>query len=208
MSENEDQSYTVREVVGVFGSGDKLEAAVENLEAAGFRREDISVMASHEAVTKNLNHRFETVEQKEDDPRVPRAAFVAKSDLTMGKAAVIGVPLYIGATVGSLAVVASGGALALAIAAAAAGGLAGCGLGGLAAHAIAENHAKAIEEHVAAGGLLLWVQISDRAREAEAIGVLHASGGEHVHAHDIRRTWGVKDVPLHDWQPDPFLEKS
>ena len=208
MSENEDQSYAVREVVGVFGSGDKLEAAVEKLEAAGFTREDISVMASHEAVVKNLNHRFETIEQMEDDPRVPQVAFVAKSDLAMGKAAVISIPFYIGVTVGSLAVVASGGALALAIAAAAAGGLAGGGLGGLAAHVIGENHAKALEEHVAAGGLLLWVQISDRAREAEAIGVLHASGGEHVHAHDIRRTWGTKDVPLHDRQPDPFLENS
>ena len=61
MSENRDPSYSVREVVGVFGSSDKLEAAVENLEAAGFRREDISVMASREAVAENLNHRFESI---------------------------------------------------------------------------------------------------------------------------------------------------
>jgi hypothetical protein len=208
MSEKRDPTYAVREVVGVFGSGDKLEAAVKNLQAADFTREDISVMASRKAVIENLNHRFATIENMEDDPRIPRTAFLAKSDLTAGKAAVIGIPLYIGASVGSLAVVASGGALALAIAAAAAGGLAGGGLGGLAAHAIGENHAKALEEHVAAGGLLLWVGISDRAREAEAIGVLTASGGEHVHAHDIRRTWGEKDVPLHDWQPDPFLENG
>ena len=62
MSENRDPSYSVREVVGVFGSSDKLETAVENLEAAGFRREDISVMASREAVAENLNHRFESIE--------------------------------------------------------------------------------------------------------------------------------------------------
>jgi hypothetical protein len=54
MSENREPSYTVREVVAVFGSGDNLEPAVENLEAAGFGGEDISVMASHEAVVKNL----------------------------------------------------------------------------------------------------------------------------------------------------------
>lgn len=208
MSENRDPSYTVREVVAVFGSGDRLESAVENLEAAGFRREDISVMASSEAVAKHLNHRFETIQDMEDDPRVPQAAFIAKSDLAAGKAAVIGIPLYIGASVGSLAVVASGGALALAIAAAVAGGLAGGGLGGLAAHAIGGNHAEALEKQVAGGGLLLWVRVSDSAREDEAIGVLAASGGEHVHAHDIRRTWGAEDVPLHDWQPDPFLEND
>jgi hypothetical protein len=208
MSENGDPSYTVREVVGVFGSGDKLEAAVENLKASGVRREDISVMASHDAVVENFNHRFEAITRMEDDRRVPQAAFISKSDLTAGKAALISIPLYIGASVGSLAVVASGGALALAIAAAVAGGLTGGGLGGLAAHAIGVHHAEALEEHVAAGGLLLWVRISDRAREAETIGVLTESGGEDVHAHDIRRTWGAKDVPLHDWQPDPFLEKG
>jgi hypothetical protein len=208
MSEDRDPTYVVREVVGVFGSGDKLETACANLEAGGFRREEISVMASHEAVVENLDHRFETIKQLEDDPRVPRAAFIAKSDFTAGKAAAIGIPVYIGATVGSIAVVASGGALALAVAAAVAGGLTGGGLGGLAAHAIGEKHAEALQEHIAAGGLLLWVRISDQAREDEAIGVLTASGGEHVHAHDIRRTWGAEDVPLHDWQPDPLLENS
>ena len=208
MSERTDPSYTVREAVGVFGSGDKMEAAVERLETAGVRREDISVMASHAAVVDKLHHRFEAIERMEDDPRVPRSAFVPKDDFTAVKAAVISLPLYIGASVGSLAVVASGGALALAVAAACAAGLAGGGLGALAAHAIGVNHAKLLEKHVAAGGLLLWVRIDDRARETEVIAVLTASGGEHVHAHDIKRTWGVKDVPLQDWQPDLFLEKG
>ena len=39
------------------------------------------------------------------------------------------------------------------------------------AHAIGEKHAESLQEHIAAGGLLLWVRISDRAREADAIGV-------------------------------------
>jgi hypothetical protein len=204
----EDKSYVVREVVGVFGSGDQLEAAAAKLEAGGFRREDISVMASREAVAENLDHRFESVEKMEDDPRVPRAAFVAKDDLMAGKVAAVGIPLYIGATVGSLAVVASGGALALAVAAAVAGGMTGGGFGGLAAHAIGAKHAKAMQEHIAAGGLLLWVRTVDRAREDQAIRVLTANGGTHVHAHDIRRTWGTDDVPLHDWQPDPLLKSN
>jgi hypothetical protein len=205
---SEDRTYVVREVVGVFGSGETLESAVANLEAEGFRREDISVMASREAVAENLEHRFESIEKMEDDPRVPRAAFVAKSDLTAGEVAAVGIPFYIGATVGALAVVASGGALALAVAAAVAGGMTGGGLGGLAAHAIGEKHAKALQAHIAAGGLLLWVRTADRAHEDQAIGVLTASGGEHVHAHDIRRTWGAEDVPLHEWQPDPLLKSN
>jgi hypothetical protein len=208
MSDPLDSSFTVREAVGVFGSGDKLEAAVQRLETAGFGREDISVMASHAAVVDNLDHRFEAIEAMEDDPRVPRAAFVSKDDYTAGKVAAISIPLYIGASVGTLAVVASGGALALAVAAACGGGLAGSGLGALAAHAIGVNHAKGVEKHVAAGGLLLWVRIGDRTSETEAVAALTASGAEHVHVHDIKRIWGEKDVPLHDWQPDLFLEKD
>ena len=83
MSEDRDPN-TVREVVAVFGTGDQLEAAVTALEAGGFTREDISVMASRKAVVENLNHRFETITQMEDDPRVPQTAFVAKSDELVG----------------------------------------------------------------------------------------------------------------------------
>ena len=69
MSDPLDSSFTVREAVGVFGSGDKLEAAVQRLETAGFGREDISVMASHAAVVDNLDHRFEAIEAMEDEER-------------------------------------------------------------------------------------------------------------------------------------------
>ena len=165
MSEDRDPYTSYARSLRFLAAVTNWKLPVATLEAGGFTREDISVMASHEAVVENLNHRFETITQMEDDPRVPQTAFIAKSDLTAGKAAVIGIPFYIGATVGSLAVVASGGALALAIAAAVSGGLVGGGLGGLAAHAIGEKHAESLQEHIAAGGLLLWVRISDRARE-------------------------------------------
>ena len=201
-------NYSVREVVAIFHDSANMEAAIDALMQAGFRREQINVMASHKSVVEKLSHRFEPIEQMEDDPRVPQGVFVAKDDRVTAEAVVFGVPLYIGATVGGLAVVASGGGLALAIAAAAAGGLAGGGLGGIAAHAIGDHHAKAIEEHVKAGGLLLWARIDDQSQEMAAIDVMRANNGEHVHAHDITRTWDENDVPLHDFQPDPFLEKG
>lgn len=202
------QREETREVVGIFRDGEHLEMAVDRLEATGFLREQISVMASHDSVAAQLNNHFEPIEQMEDDPRIPQAAFISKGDRASGKAAVLGLPLYIGATAAGLAVVASGGALALAVAAAAAGGLAGAGLGGLAAHAIDEHHAKALDEHIASGGLLLWARIDDPSREPAAIEAMTTAGGEHVHAHDIARTWGEDDVPLHDFNPDPFLERD
>jgi hypothetical protein len=140
-----------------------LEAAVESLEAAGFRSEDISVMASHEAVVDNLNHRFEAIKYMEDDPefRGPHSSRKAISEQAKQPQSAYRFTL---ARQSALDVVASGGALALGIADAFAGGLTGGGLGVLEAHSIGVKHAQALEKHVADGGLLLWVRIADRAR--------------------------------------------
>ena len=62
-----------------------------------------------------------------------------------------------------------------------------------------------IQDNLEAGGILLWVRVGDSDEESKATKLLGESGGQDIHAHDITRTWGDKDVPLHDWQPDPFL---
>jgi len=206
MSEDKDPQYSVREVVAVFHNADGLENAIGKLEVSGFGRPDISVMASQTAIADKLGHHFKPIEAMEDDPRVPQAAFVRKEDLSEAKAAAIGLPLYLGAAGSALAVVASGGALALAIAAAAAGGLVGGGIGGVIANAIGDHHAKALQASLDAGGILLWVRINDPDHESKATSILSECGGQDVHTHDIKRTWGMQDVPLHDWQPDPFLK--
>ena len=59
---------------------------------------------------------------------------------------------------------------------------------------------------MAHGGLILWVQVADSATDERVQAVLRACGGTLVHTHTIDRPWGVADSPLHDLQPDPFLE--
>lgn len=205
MPQDQEPKYAVREVVAVFQNPNDLEAAIDNLAMAGFARHAISVMASHDTIVEKLGHHFEQVKTIEDDARVPSAYFVRKDDLAEAKAAAIGLPLYIGGTVGAIAVAATGGALALAAAAAAAGGLAGAGLGALFAKAIGDHHAKTIQSNLETGGILLWVRVDSEEEERKATQVLGEAGGQDVHTHDIERTWGEEDVPLHDWQPDPLL---
>jgi hypothetical protein len=205
MSQEQDSQYTVREVVAVFQNSDDLEAAIDKLASSGFARQNISVMAGHDVIADKLGHHFKQVKEIEDDAKVPEAYFVRDEEVSEAQAAAIGLPMYIGGAGGALAVAASGGALALAIAAATAGGLIGGGIGGVVAKALGDHHAKTIQSNLEAGGILLWVRVNDADEESKATQLLGESGGQDIHAHDIERTWGTKDVPLHDWQPDPLL---
>jgi hypothetical protein len=83
------------------------------------------------------------------------------------------------------AIVASGGAVGLAILGAAIAG----GVGGLVGAALArfidQSHAHHFQEQLDRGGLLLWVATHDKAHEDKATDILKRNGGGHVHVHDL-----------------------
>jgi len=210
MLEREDDPRKVREVVAVFHDAGALEAAVDDLARAGFAQTSLSIMAAAvaAAVAEKLGHRFEPIEDIEDDPNVPRRTFVGKADRSVEESAAIGLPLYVGAMAGAAAVVASGGAVAMALLAAAAGGTVGGGFGAVLARSIGKAEADRLEDNIQAGGILLWVAVSDAAAEARAIEVLKTAGGTHVHAHEIAQTWEGPEIPFTHWNPDPFLLRA
>lgn len=197
-------SYPSREAVGVFANPDALEAAVGELEVSGFPRAAISVLASDEKVRERVGRLYRTVGEIEDDRHAPQTGFVSKDSLEGGEAAAVGIPCYLGA-VAAVAFIASGGALAVTIAAAVAGGVGGAGLGALLARAISHHHRDHILAQLAQGGMVLWVNVGDAAAERRALQILTKAGGDDVHVHDIQREWTLKDQPLSDVQPDPFL---
>lgn len=197
---------SIREVVAVFHDAEKLEGAANALVEAGYPERRLSILGDKEAVAERLGHHFEPVSVMEDDPRVPQDTFVFRADREAAEAVAIGLPLYVGAMGGALAVVASGGALAMALLAAAAGGAVGGGLGGVIAAAIGKTHADRLEENLRAGGILLWVFLANAEEEAEVSEILTREGGTDVHAHDIERTWGDTESPFKNWNPDPFLD--
>lgn len=207
MSERNDTPRMVREVVAVFHDAGTLETAVDDLDKAGFAQTSISIMADANAVAEKLGHRFEPVEDMEDDPGVPRRTFVGKADCGVEESAAIGLPLYVGAMAGA-AVVASGGAAAMALLAAVAGGAVGGGFGAVLARSIGQAEAARLEDNIQAGGILLWVAVSDATAEAQAIAVLKTAGGTHVHAHEIAQTWERPEIPFSHWNPDPFLLRA
>jgi Heat induced stress protein YflT domain len=207
-SEQRKATYTAREVVGVFPGPDVLQEAVDELLTAGFNRAAISVLATDQAAQERLHRLYGTTDAAADDPKAPHAPYVFGDSRTEGKAAVIGVPFYIASLAGAAAVVASGGALAVALAAAAATGAAGAGLGALLVGTLSKQHSATVEEHLARGGLVAWVGVPDKAKEERALAVFRRCHAREVHVHAVTRTWGTEQRPLHDVQPDPFLEQA
>lgn len=72
---------TVREAVAVFATEKDLENAIDALLVSGFSRADISLLASETAVEEKLGHRYRKVEELEDDPQAPRAAYISRESL-------------------------------------------------------------------------------------------------------------------------------
>ncbi|MAZ04410.1 MAG: hypothetical protein CMN56_14855 [Sneathiella sp.] len=203
--DKDNETYTVREVVGRFDDTTQFEDAIESVEKSGTDRAAINMMASHDAVKAKLGHRYESIAEFKDTQNIPRQLFADRHERAEGRAAAMGIPMYIGGAGAGMAVVASGGTLAFAALIAAAGAAAGAGIGSLAALAISKQQADSLSDHLSSGGLLLWVEVRDEEHEKEVISILEKAGGQDVRALSITRSWGTDDIPLHDFNPDPLL---
>jgi hypothetical protein len=176
---------TIREAVGVFKDAGKMEDAVEELEESGFDRAEISLLASDDTVRQKLGHRFYDAKSLEDDPAVPRKAFVSTAAIGDAEGALIGGLMYAGALAAAGVTVASGGAFGALLAAAVAGGASGGLVGGVLASLVGESQARQIEDEIRHGGLLVWVRTPSEDDEKRALDVFRRNGAADVHVHSI-----------------------
>ena len=190
MSETESPK-TMTEAVAYFEDADALQGAIDELQSSGFDRAELSLLASETAVEEKLGHHYEKVQELEDDPSVPRTAYVSKEAIGDAEGGLVGALMYIGAGIGAVTVVASGGTLAATIVAAAmlggAGGLIGAGLASM----VGDEHAHRIQEQLEHGGLLLWVRTRDEAHEKRAVDILSKHSGRDVHVHALAEPGGA-----------------
>ena len=175
----------VREAVGVFHVAADMEAAIEELEESGFDRAEISLLAGEETVRRKLGHRFYDAKSLEDDPKVPRTAFVSTESVGDAEGALLGGLFYVGAIAAAGAVVASGGSLGAALLATAAGGGSAGLIGGLLARLVGKHHADHLQAQLERGGLLVWVRTRDEAHEQRAVEILKRNKADDVHLHSI-----------------------
>jgi hypothetical protein len=175
----------VREAVAVFDTADDLEQAIDKLQQSGFNRAEISLLADAHAVEQKLGHAYQRAADLEDDPNVPRTAFISTESIGDAEGGLIGGLMYVGAMIGAGAVVASGVALPAIIAGAtltgASGGLIGAALAGI----LDRHHAEFLEEQLKHGGLLLWVRTRDTDHEERATEILSRHSAHDVHVHSL-----------------------
>ncbi|MDE2167199.1 MAG: hypothetical protein KGJ66_12795 [Alphaproteobacteria bacterium] len=167
---------TIREVVALFDDAEALEEAVFALETLGFDRAAFSLLADEATVERKLGHRYQRVTEMEDEPRAPRATFfsrISRLEAEYGPAAGL-------AALGALALTGVGGILPVLVAA---GG--GAVLGGALGSLMHRHYARLVEEQLARGGLLLWVNVRDAAQENTALEILRAHTAQDVHTHEI-----------------------
>ncbi|MDJ0948749.1 MAG: hypothetical protein QNJ94_07500 [Alphaproteobacteria bacterium] len=176
---------TRSEAVAAFDTADALQDAVDELLSRGFDRAELSLLAGENVVLEKLGHLYEKVDELEDDPSVPRAAYVSKESVGDAEGALVGGLVYVGAVAAAGAIVASGGTLAGAVAAAALMGGAGGLIGSVLANLVGDHHARHLQDQLDRGGLLLWVRTVDSDHERRAAAILSKHSGRDVHVHAI-----------------------
>lgn len=139
-------STTIREAVAVFPDAAALEDAIDELRSSGFDRPEISLIAAQGTVDEKLDHIYERVSELEDDPSVPRTAYVSTETRGDAEGGLVGGLMYVGAVTAAGAAVASGGTLAAAAAAAAVAGGVGATIGSALSLWVERQHADYLQD--------------------------------------------------------------
>jgi hypothetical protein len=161
-------------VYGIYPNQKMVEKAVEELNDAGFRHADISVLLPADENTREL-----TVEEESE---------VRKKATTGGEAgAVVGSTLGLLTGIGTIAIPGIGpfiaaGPIMTALAGAIAGGLFGGITGALIGVEISEDEAKHYEHRLKEGGILLSVHVDDRDWKNKGKDILERTGAEDIKA--------------------------
>ena len=175
----------IREAVAVFTSVGDMENAIDELLSSGFGRAELSMLASSDTVREKLGHTFNSTRELEDNPAVPTTAYIARESVGTAEGAVIGSLMYVGAALGAIPIVASGGTIAAAILAASLAGGGGAAIGSVLAHLIDKHHSDRLNQELEKGGVLLWVRTRDIKHEERAVNILENNGGIDVHVHTM-----------------------
>jgi hypothetical protein len=171
-----------REAVAVFEEVGELDEAIRSLLAAGFKEDDLSLLADRRTVERKLGHAYEKVEELEDAPDVPRVAYRRPLDPANTESGFIGALTWAPPLLAAGAVVASTGLITgLIIGAAVAGSLGASVLG----HVVDQRHAEWLQEQLDAGGVLLWVRIKDDEAARIAVSILTQHAVHDVHIHEV-----------------------
>lgn len=172
----------IREAVGLFMTSDDLQAAIRALEGTAFPRQDISVMGQQGDLARVFGTATPHSEDMMDNSDTPRMAPSRPEEQTIGTAAMVGIPAYIGAM--GMALAAGAVSFPAVIGAVVLGGIGGGTIGGVISKILNDRYHERLEAQIREGGLLLWVRTPDEERENIACDIMRAHNGRDVHIHE------------------------
>ena len=173
----------VPEAVGVFDSFETLQEAFYDLRMAGFSQYDISLLGHEKAMKEKLGDAYWRTEDLEDDPEVPRAAFVSEEAMGEMEGMIVGGVFFIPSYIAMVAAAAAGGAVAATAAAVAIVGLPAAVIGALLARRADKHHRDYYAQQIERGGILLWVRVDTKEKQEQAVDILKSHSGKDVHVH-------------------------
>jgi hypothetical protein len=131
---------------------------------------------------------------------------VVRSDATTTTALVFGTLMAIGSLGAALPVIASGGAVAAAVAAAIAGGAAATGVAKLIVdRVVGPADAAQLERDICEGGVVVFVRVGSPEAEERASRVMLEAAVRNLRVHEVELKKTLRDIPLSQIRPDPWL---
>lgn len=171
------------EAVGVFDTVEALQAAYYDLSMVGFSRFDISLLGSEKAIEEKLGKRYWRSADLEDNADAPRAAFVSEESIGELEGVIGGGFFFLGSYIALAAMITPAATLAASIAAIAIGGSPAAVIGALLARRVHAHHKDFYETQISHGGILMWVRVADKEKEALAVKIMKGHSGRDVHVH-------------------------
>lgn len=188
MSQNDEMHETtfigVPEAVGIFDTFEALQKAIYDLMIAGFSRYDISLLADQKVLEAKLGRSYWTAPELADNPDAPRAAFVSEEAIGELEGSIAGGLFFLGSYIALAAMLTPASTLAASIATVAIGGGPSVVLGTLLARRVGKHHADHYATQIAHGGILLWVRVGTKEKEALAVKIMTGHSGREIHVHD------------------------
>ncbi len=169
-------SHEQHRIAGVLPTAAALQGVIDELETHGFDRSQFGVLTSKATLAADGDDAAALAA----DPKAHSDAEVEPESGGALTGALVGGLFYLGAAAAAGAIILTGGGLGVALAALVGAGGAGGLVGALVAHGFHEEQAKLLEDQIAAGGLVLWIQPRDDAQADAAKAGLEGAGATSI----------------------------
>lgn len=179
-------THTIREAIGIFFDPGHVKAALKELQEAGFKHDEIGLLAGEYTVEKSLGELYTRTNSYSDTSDIPETAFVKKEALGDTFRSLAGGLVFTGATTAMGVAVISAGVFGGAVLAAVTGAVAVAGVGVLIGSLIHQSDAEYLEEQVDEGHLLLFVRVHGEAEEKKAVAILARHSGFDARVHEVK----------------------